>query len=233
MLISILLANIWQTLEIWSEGFYYDGSQCVQWHDSCLTCSNQNSCTQWTTYMYLNSTTGLWQYWSYGWYYDMTSELCRDCNGKCIGECEYQALWFQWNSGKVYDTELRKCVDTWTSPKILHTSSQYSIVAVWRSTSIYIDPECLNIIELGTMNYPYKSSISAFSEILNQYSHSNNSISIYIKENTQLIIPNDIVYLINITSVSISSYSSSSSVPNSANILVTINEDILEIILKS
>ena len=128
---------------------------------------------------------------------------------------------FQWTSGQIYDTELLKWVDTCVAPKIMHNDSQYSLSAVWRSQSIYINPQSSSIIEFGTMKYPYKNSINAFSEIINQYSHSNYNISVYIKENTQLMITKDISYFINITSVSISSYSNSLSTPNSATIILT------------
>ena len=169
---------------------------------------------------FLNSTTGLWQYCQNGWYYDGTAEIWRDCQGIWTGECNYQTTCYQWSSGSVYDTDLLKWVNTWVSPKVLHHDTQYTINPIWRSPNIYINSQSTSIIELGTIKYPFKNSQSAFSEVLNQYSHSNNNISIYIKENTELKITKEMAYFINITSVSISSYSNSSSSPKYAQISI-------------
>ena len=178
----------------WTNGYYLNGDHWEKWDDSWLTWVDGNSCTECTSFMYLNSTSGLWQYWNVGWYYDETSQVWRDCQGIWKSACNYQQICYQWSSGKIYDTDLLKWVDAWTSPKILHNDTQYTINPIWRSPNIYINPQSTSMIELGTIKYPFKFSKSAFSEVLNQYSHSNNNILIYIKENTELKITKDMAY---------------------------------------
>ena len=132
--------------------------------------------------MYLNSTTGLWENWQKGWYYDETFRIWRDCQGIWTGAWSYQAICYQWDSGKIYDTDLLKWVDTCVSPKVFHNDSQYSINPVWRSPIIYVNPQSFSMIELGTIKYPFKTAKSVFSEILNQYSHNNSSFQFILKK---------------------------------------------------
>ena len=200
---------------------YYNGTQWAQWNESWFTWDSSTGCTSWTSFMYLNTTTGLWQYCSYGFYYDETLRGWRDCTGICTGAWGYQSIWFQCSSGQIYDTDLMKWVDTCIFPKVLHNDSQYSVRSVWRSSSFYIDSQSQSIIELGTKMHPFRFFKSALSEILNQYSHSNNSISVYVKENTELSITTNIAYLMNITSVSIKSYSNTSNSPKNANLIMS------------
>ena len=117
-----------------------------------------------------------------------------NCHGIWTGACFYQIIWFQCASGTIYDTDLLKWVDTWDASKVLHNDTQFIINPIWRSPKIYIDSKSKNIIELGTIEYPYKDSESAFSEIFNQYSHRNINISIFIKENSELRMTKDMEY---------------------------------------
>ena len=220
MLIILWISKIITSLQCDKEWFY-DGTICSRWDTSWLTCTNSTQWTSWTDYMYLNSTTGLWQFWSDGEYYDYTFEVWRSCAGKCNGICQYQKLWYQWNSGQLYDLELLNWTSTWDSPKQKIVSSQYNSPSIWRSTNYYIDPQSSQILELGTQKYPYKYARSAFSEILNQFSHSESNIIIYIKENTASYIEDYTTFLLNITSVTIQTYSDSSSTAGSATVIGT------------
>ena len=100
-------------------------------------------------------------------------------------------------------------------------SSLYNTPSIWRSANYYIDPQSSQIIKLGTQKYPYKYTRSAFSKILNQFSHSKSNIIIYIKENTTSYIENYTTFLLNITSVTIQTYSDSSSTAGSATVIGT------------
>ena len=119
------------------------------------------------------------------------------------------------------DTDTFKWVSTWASPKLTISSSQFSVSSIWRGTSMYIDPNSSQLIELGTQSYPYKSSRAAFSELLNFHSHRNVSMSIYFKENSEIYIEDDVNFILNITSVTISSYSDTSSTPSSTTLIPT------------
>lgn len=48
---------------------------------------------------------------------------------------------------------------------------------------------------------------AVFSEILNYFSHSDKEITIYLKENTNVYLEDELNYLLNMTSVTITSYS--------------------------
>ena len=92
-------------------------------------------------------------------------------------------------------------------------------IPICKSFDIYINPNSTEIIELGTIDYPYKSLGLAFVELLNYHSHSNSSITIHIMEDTINYILVDSNYIINITQVTIKPYSNGSGVPNKATIV--------------
>ena len=50
--------------------------------------------------------------------------------------------------------------------------------------SIYVNPDSLEELELGTRAHPYKSIIAAMKEVLNEHHGSAEDISIFIKEGT-------------------------------------------------
>lgn len=85
----------------------------------------------------------------------------------------------------------------------------------------YVNPESHQMIELGTKVYPYKSLRSVFSEINNQFAHSNSNLVINIKEGVKVFLEDNLNYLINITSVTIQSYSDSNQIPARATIVAT------------
>ena len=71
----------------------------------------------------------------------------------------------------------------------------------------YINPDSEQTIELGTRKYPFKSINLVFIDIFNRLSNSDVSVKIYVMENTYNYLPVDTIKFINITSVSIDSYS--------------------------
>ena len=203
----------------WSEGYFANGTECSSWDESWLTCNNSTKCATWVNYMFLNLTTGLCQFWSEGEYYDYTSEVCRSWAGKWTGIWQYQSQCFTCQSGMIYDIELMKWVSSCDSSKIQLKDSQYSLSEICRTPNFYIDPQVSQIIELGTQKYPYKHAGLVFSEIINQFSHKNVNISIYFKEKSSLYVQDSTAFFLNITSVSINTYSDSSTSSQRATII--------------
>ena len=111
----------------------------------------------------------------------------------------------------VYDLELMSWVSSWDSSKMKISSSQYSFPSVCRLPQFYIDPLSSEIIEFGTIKFPYKSMRAASSDILNNFSNKDVNITIYLKENTDVYVSDYTNYFLNITSIKIASYSSLSS----------------------
>jgi len=87
--------------------------------------------------------------------------------------------------------------------------------------SFYIDPSSSKILELGTLEFPYTSAQPVFSEILNEHSHKDVSITVYLKEDEVVYIQDDTSYILNITNVTVTSYSTVSSSASKATIYPT------------
>ena len=62
-------------------------------------------------------------------------------------------------------------------------------------------------MEFGTKQYPYRYFKYVSSEILNQFSHKDVEITIYLKEGTDVYIRESDTFFINITKVTVTSYS--------------------------
>ena len=76
-----------------------------------------------------------------------------------------------------------------------------------RHNDIYVDPNSNDILELGTFEHPYKHIMMPFVEIFNFHSNSDEDITIHVIEEMEIEIPVDQIYLINITQVSITTFS--------------------------
>jgi hypothetical protein len=97
---------------------------------------------------------------------------------------------------------------------------QLSDIPFCRDDSYYVDPDSTEIVEIGTLKYPYKNIGLVFLELLNIRAHSESNIVIYVKENTIVNMQLGYNYIANITSVTIESYSDSSSTPAKATLYV-------------
>ena len=193
--------------------------------DSCTECDNSTEWTAWSDNMYLDSSNQC-IFCSDGEYYDSTAKLCRPCSNSWINKCAYQLKWFSWDSGQFFDLKKMMWVSSWDANSIAITDDQLWGFSVWRSFNYYVNPNSQEIIELGTKAYPYKNIGLPFVEILNYHSHSNNSINIYVMENTDNYMLWNSNYIINITSVSVQSYSLiSTSTQKYANIYIK-NKDV-------
>ena len=209
----------WAATE-WESGYFIYFDSWIPWMDSCLECDNSTEWTAWSDNMYLDSNNQC-TFCSDGEYYDSTAKLCRPCNNSWINKCAYQSKWFSWDSGQFFDLKKMMWVSSWDTNSIAITDDQLWGFSVWRSFNYYVNPNSQEIIELGTKAYPYKNIGLPFVEILNYHSHSNNSINIYVMENTDNYMLWNSNYVINITSVSVQSYSSiSASTQKYANIYI-------------
>ena len=76
-----------------------------------------------------------------------------------------------------------------------------------RSNELYVDIYSESPIELGTKQYPYKSAKALFIELLNYHSNQDKSVAIYLKENQNHYIEDGTSFVLNITNVTITTYS--------------------------
>ena len=61
-------------------------------------------------------------------------------------------------------------------------------------------------MELGTIDYPFRDINLVFIEVFNEHQHTDRNISIYVKEVTKNYIPIDFIQIVNVTKISIDSY---------------------------
>ena len=85
--------------------------------------------------------------------------------------------------------------------------SDSKILNVCKPYEYYVNPDSQEIIELGTKKYPFKHINLVFIDIFNRLSNFDISVNIFVMENTYNYLPVDSIKLINITTVSIDSYS--------------------------
>ena len=157
------------------------------------------------------------QLWAYGEYYSDPVNSWLSWNGSWRSAWAYQSIWMQWDSTQVFDLASFSCVDSWNSTtSVLISNSQYSISSVCRSFDYYVDPTSTAVIELGTLQYPFKSLGFVFVELLNFHANTERTINVYLKENTKNYIDLSFNYIINMTMVTISSYSITSRTPSKA-----------------
>ena len=76
-------------------------------------------------------------------------------------------------------------------------------------------------IELGTKQYPYKSAKALFIELLNYHSNQDKSVAIYLKENQNHYIEDGTSFILNITNVTMTTYSDEDIVVSRAKLIPT------------
>ena len=153
--------------------------------------------------MYFNSTDNLWSNWADGEYYDSTAKIWRLCNGSCNQQCSYQNHCFDWPLGESFDAQSLSWVTEWNSTTIQIESSLLNLPSIWRGFDYYVDPFSDELIELGTLLYPYKSMRAVITEVINFFSHTDSNITIYTKD---VYLEDDTAKFINLTSVNFKSH---------------------------
>lgn len=153
--------------------------------------------------MVLDGPTGLCQHCPSGEYYDHIGEQCRACTSTCTSGCMFEPTCFDCPPGEIFDIDSMACTGACPTGSIEISSSQISFNSVCKTFDIYVDPFSVQEIELGTLQYPYRTFRAAASEILNYYSHSEHEVSIFMKDG---YIEMDTFYFINLTSVKIAAH---------------------------
>ena len=90
-----------------------------------------------------------------------------------------------------------------------------------RSNELYVDIYSESPIELGTKQYPYKSAKTLFIELLNYHSNQDKSVAIYLKENQNHYIEDGTSFILNITNVTMTTYSDEDIVVSRAKLIPT------------
>ena len=218
----LFLTLIILTIQAWQIGFYQQDSQCLPWDSSWREWSDSTSWDSWEIYMFLNSTNNLWQFCPDGEYYDFSLEVCTSWGASCSGYWAYQSSWLSCNPGESFDLDSLSWVPTCDPNKIEITNSNLlEIDSVWRDLSYYIDPSSEKLMELGTKDFPFRTILPAFLEIMELFSNSENEITIYIKENTTVYIEDSTIFLLDIGFLMIDVYRDFNSDNNLANIITT------------
>ena len=126
----------------------------------------------------------------------------------------------QWNSTQVFDLSSFSCINSWNATtSVLLSNAQFSITTFCRGFDYYVDPTSTAVVELGTKQFPYKSLALVFVEMLNYHSNTARTINIYLKENTESYVDLGFNYIINMMTVNILPYSTTSSNPSKATII--------------
>lgn len=175
--------------------------KAVEWDSSCETWENEYECLTWSEKV-LNPTTKLCERCPNGQYFDTPVQEWQDWGTSWYDEWAYQTFCFECASGKYYNLDTLKWVDSCGTSQFLIENEQFYNYKFWRSNEYYINPESDEIVELGTKKYPFKNIGLVFVELLNLRSHS------------------DVEITINITSVTIQTYSIYSTSPGSATLFV-------------
>jgi hypothetical protein len=175
----------------------------VDCHPSWKTCDSLEHWSSWEDHMFLEDTTELCTFWSEGHYFDKQIQIWRAWDNSCIGLWRYQQKWFKWDAQQYYDLDTFSWIESWPS-----ITMNVNYMNFWRNSKIYVDPDSLNFMQLETKEFPFKSLGSAFNELVNYHSHRDIETDILIKEGTFSYVLDDMNFIINTTSVKLSTYDS-------------------------
>ena len=171
--------------------------------------------------MFLNST-NLWQGWADDEYWDISIQTWTSWSSFCTGFWSSQKSWFDWTSPNILDVDTLTWVPSCNSSQIEITDpALFNVDSIWRTLEYYIDPSSDNLLEFGTKQHPYRTSKPVFAEILKHHSHTNREIMVYLKEGTNTYIEDSSIFVINMESITVSSYSDVGSSSDSATITTT------------
>ena len=206
----------------WDIGYYADGDNWIPWDSSWKEWTTSGSCTSWETYMFLNTTTNQWEFCPDGEFYMFNLDKCASWESSWVGTWAYQRTCFECTSPQVLDLDSLSCLNEWGSSTVqISSSTQFEVDTFCRSLNYYVDPSSSEIMELGTKQYPYRTISPVFSELTNHLSHTETEATIYVKEGTELYIEDGTSVVLNMTKVSITTYSDTSSTPSSTNVITT------------
>ena len=107
-----------------------------------------------------------------------------------------------------------------TSTQITINDTQFDNIPICRDYEYYINPDSDKIVELGTIDHPYKHISYVLIEVLNYHSHSNKNLTIHLMEYTRNEIAENAANIIDITNVEIRPYTLRSVNPDKAHMLL-------------
>ena len=100
-----------------------------------------------------------------------------------------------------------QCVTQWEpTTQVAINDAQFGNRPFCRDFEYYVNPDSDSIIELGTVNHPYKQITYAMIEILNYHSHTVRNLTIYLMEYTRNELAIGTGKIINITNIDIKPY---------------------------
>ena len=114
-----------------------------------------------------------------------------------------------------------------STTQITINDTQFDSRPFCRNFEYYVNSDSDSIIELGTIDHPYKQISYAFIEILNYHSHSDRNLTIYLMEYTRNEMTIGLGNVINITNVDIKPYTLRSVDPDKATIVGIDGTDIV------
>ena len=209
-------------INTWDIGYYSSTDNWLPWDSSWREWTTSGSCTSWETYMFLNTTTNQWEFCPDGEFYMFNLDKCASWESSWVGTWAYQRTCFEWTLPQKLDLDTLSWVNSWDSPTIeISSSTQFEVDTFCRSLNYYVDPSSSEIMELGTKQYPYRTISPVFSELTNHFSHTETEATIYVKEGTLLYIEDSKAVVLNMTKVTVTTYSDSGSDAGSANIMTT------------
>lgn len=108
------------------------------------------------------------------------------CGGSCfdtIDICASQESCFTC-PGEVFDLDSMNCIPECPEGKVLLEGDMYGSFSYCRGLEIYVDSSSTSLVELGTIDYPYKQIGLAFREVFESWKTLDLNLTIYVKSGT-------------------------------------------------
>ena len=160
----------------------------------------------------MNISDGTWQACPYEMYFDFTLQTWNPWGSTWNGLCAYREACFKWPVGQIFFLHNMTWVTEWTENYFQTTytlKSGLDTFNICRPLDYYVNPNSEKIMELGTIEYPFRDINLVFTEIYNEHQQTERVINIYLMENTDNYLPTSYIEIFNVTQVNIDSYSQS------------------------
>ena len=92
---------------------------------------------------------------------------------------------------------------------IYTSESDSNTINMCRPLTYYVNPDSEQMMELGTIEYPFKDINLVFLDILNIHQHTDRTINVFVMEATDSYLPFDVIKIVNITQLNIDTYTDS------------------------
>ena len=133
---------------------------------------------------------------------------------------QYRDECFKCEANEYLDLKTKSCALEWKATnQIAINDTQFGHRLIFGDSQYYINPESESIIELGTIEHPYKQISYAFDEILNYNAHNDRNMTIYLIEYVRHELLLVTARIINITYIEIKPYKLRSTDPDEASII--------------